>query len=377
MKTLRLDCGSSTVPWHVARIILLLATLVGGAGCAQYQQAYRATELPTEFQTPETKNIEEISLSRLGNFAVDSQRINPGDVLEVSIFTDLTKHVAPPTLVRVRDNGLANIPLIGDVALAGLELEGAEQTIAAAGVHRRVYQRSPHVTVVMDQQRTNLVFVIGAVTEPGTYKLPRSASSLLAALVAAGGLSEDAAQEVEIRRPSGGGVAPMQHAIGDNGVRLAAYHQAQSPAAAAPQIIRVNLATAAADGNAGHYIEDGDVVVVSKRAPKPVYVMGLVRKPGEFELPPSKDMYLLDALAKAGDRTIQIADKVIIRREVPGREQPVVIETSIREAKRNHLANVRLAPGDVVSVEETPATMVLDTLKSFIRFGLSSSIPIF
>ncbi|MBN2475481.1 MAG: polysaccharide biosynthesis/export family protein [Pirellulales bacterium] len=366
---------------RAAALPLLLAAVFGGAGCAQYQHAYRATELPQEFWAPETENIQEIDLSRLGNFSINSQQIHPGDLLEVTIITDLTKYSAPATQVRVAENGIAKVPLLGDVALAGLELDEAEQAIAAAGVPR-VFQRPPHVTVSMLRQRTNMVWVIGAVKDAGGYELPRNASSLLAALVEAGGLSEDADQHVEIRRPGQRGpgpgmMPPGQRLAGGNGVQWASYQTAQGNAATAPRIIDVNLAEAGTQGNAGHHLEDGDIVVVSKRSPKPISVVGLVREPGEFELPPSKDMCLLDALAKAGDRTMQIADKVVIRRQIPGRDEPVVIETSIREAMSNQAANVRLAPGDVVKVEETPATVVLDALKSFIRFGLSSTVPLF
>jgi len=381
VRVLRRKHDTLTTAVRATGTLFVLFALVGGAGCAQYQ-TYRATELPLALQAPETKNIQEINLSRLGNFSVNSQRISPGDVLEVTILTDLTKQVVPASQVRVGKNGVASVQFVGDVALAGLDLEGAEQTIAAAGVARRVFQKPPHVTVTMEERCSNMIWVIGAVEEPGRYELPRSASSLLAALVEAGGLSEDADQKVEIRRPGRRESMPYPiqqppgHLAGDPRVQLTAYHEAQA-ATAGPRIIRVNLANAAAEGNAGHYLEDGDVVMVAKRAPKPIYVMGLVREPGEIELPPSKDMYLLDALAKAGDRTMQVADRVIIRRQVPDQEVPVVIETSIREAKRNRLANVRLAPGDVISVEETPATVVLDALKSFIRFGVTSSIPLF
>jgi hypothetical protein len=34
-----------------------------------------------------------------------------------------------------------------------------------------------------------------------------------------------------------------------------------------------------------------------------------------------------------------------------------------------------LAPGDVVSVEETPLTFTVGTIQSFVRFGFSSAIP--
>ena len=42
--------------------------------------------------------------------------------------------------------------------------------------------------------------------------------------------------------------------------------------------------------------EGTDVVYVAKRAQKPFYVLGLVRKPGEFEFPGNQELRVLDAL---------------------------------------------------------------------------------
>jgi polysaccharide export outer membrane protein len=62
-------------------------------------------------------------------------------------------------------------------------------------------------------------------------------------------------------------------------------------------------------------------------------------------------------------------------RQVPDRDQPVVIGVSIRKAKASSAENLVLAPGDVISVEETPVTFIVDTIRGFIRFGFSSAIP--
>ena len=348
--------------------------VLGGAGCARH--TYLATELPAEFLAPIAQNVEEIDLSRLPNYSVNSQLIDPGDVLEVTIVTDYGDLNTTTTPVRVREDGTASIPLIGPVALAGLELEGAEQAIAAAGIGRGIFQR-PHVTATMKRQRMNKVTVIGAVNEPGVVEVPRSSSSLLAALVMAGGLSEDAGPYVEIRRPrsfrSAPGLQPPPRRVAE----LTGGYQPVEPAPPyGARVTRVNLAEAVTGRNDGGCLTDGDVVYVKKRAFKPVKVMGLVRQAGDIEMPANHDMCLLDAVAKAGDRTMQVADKVYVIRRVPGRREPIVIETSIRQAKHNGAANVRLAPGDIVSVEETPVTVVLDAMKSFIRFGFSSAIPL-
>ena len=54
----------------------------------------------------------------------------------------------------------------------------------------------------MDAKRVDRVTVVGAVKKPGVYEIPRGSSDLLAAIVTAGGLADDAGTEVEIRSPA-------------------------------------------------------------------------------------------------------------------------------------------------------------------------------
>jgi polysaccharide export outer membrane protein len=88
-----------------------------------------------------------------------------------------------------------------------------------------------------------------------------------------------------------------------------------------------------------------------------------------------QELRLLDAIALAGGCSLGVADKIHIVRQVPNRADPVLIETSIKEAKRDGAANILLAAGDVVSVEETPVTFVVGTIRDFVGFGFSAPIP--
>ncbi len=357
---------------RVGGIVLALVMLTG-PGCAS--QAFRADKLPPEYLAPVTANIEEINLSRLTNYSVDSQLIDRGDLLEVTIVTDLTKLTAPAAPIRVGNDGLAYFPPIGPVPVAGLILEEAEQAIAVAAVNGGVFRKLPRITVTMKEQRSNRINVIGAVPEEGTYELPRGISCVMNAIVAAGGLSEDAGQMIEIRHAAGRASPlhpPAQHLVDGTQAQLTSYESAPMPAS---PITLINLATAAVDGPGGTYLQDGDTVIVKKKSQKQVFVRGLVHTPGGLDLPANRDMYMLEALALSGGRTMQIANRVTILRRVGGQE--IVIESNIRDAAKGGPANVLLAPGDIITVAETPATFVLDTLKSFIRFGLSSSIPMF
>jgi polysaccharide export outer membrane protein len=117
--------------------------------------------------------------------------------------------------------------------------------------------------------------------------------------------------------------------------------------------------------------------MVYKRDPHPIHVIGLVREPGEFELPVNREMRMLDALAKAKGVSSQVADKVHVIRQMPGQAEPIVIQISLHEAKTSGKGNIRLASGDIVSVEQTPATVMYDVVNNFLRFGVSGSIPLF
>ncbi len=118
------------------------------------------------------------------------------------------------------------------------------------------------------------------------------------------------------------------------------------------------------------------MVYVAKRMLKPVYVLGLVHKPGEYEYPRNKEIRVLDALALAGGCSSNVAEKLLVIRHLPGKTEPVAIAASIGEAKRGP-DNIPLAPGDTVIVEQTPATVVVDVLQNFFRFGFSGAVPIF
>jgi protein involved in polysaccharide export with SLBB domain len=102
-----------------------------------------------------------------------------------------------------------------------------------------------------------------------------------------------------------------------------------------------------------------------------------VRKPGQYEVPVNQPLRLLDAIALAGERSSPWADKIIVTRQVRGEPGPVVIQTGIAAAKRDDAANIRLSPGDVVSVEETPQTALHYILTSIFRFGVGANVPLF
>lgn len=366
---------TSSRPHLPSSVVILIAWLLTGpTGCAH--RCYRASNLPAELVAPVTESVDTAMLSRLAQHTAGGELIDRGDLLDVTIDSGYGEEPARTMPVWVEEDGTARIPLIGEVTLAGLTLQDAGRVVAAAGVERGMYVPPyPFVTVEMKEQRTNQVRVIGAVNELGVKQLPRGSSYLLPALVAAGNLTESAGPNIEIIHCGSGSSPysrpPTQVADGFR-TELTALGQ---PGAGPPTSVHVNLASATKTGQADYYLGDQDVVIVHEREPRSVYVMGLVHKPDEYELPPNKDVRVLEALAMAGGRTWEVADKVWVIRQRGPNEGPVRIEVDVGKAKRDGPENLRLMAGDVVTVEETPLTFTLDFLKNFIRLG--ASMPLY
>ncbi len=347
----------------LSRLFVLLSLLTLCCGCHR-GLVYAPGQVPPDCLATHVHTAQRLNLTGFARAGTNSQQIIPGDLLQVSVATGLESEAqASWRAVRVSDGGTVELPLIGTVAVAGLEQEGAERRIREESVRRGIY-RAPQVSVSLLQRRMNRITVVGSVRAPGVKELPASECDLFAALVAAGGLAEDASTLVEIRHASGPAAT----------VQPAAYQA--PPSSSLPRELRdrVDLAALSEHGSSAA-LADGTVVMVMPQPARTVQVMGLVTTPSQIKMPADRDMRLLDAIAQAGGVTLQVANKVHIIRQVPGREQPVVIATSIREAKANAGANVVLASGDVISVEETLTTFTVDTLRNFIRFGFTSAIP--
>ncbi len=350
----------------------VLAAICLSSGCSE--RVYRVANLPPEFYAPAPLDLEALNLSGLTDQSVSAEVIQPGDLLEISMVTDYTKLTTTSSPVRVADDGSIVVPLVGRISVGGLEVEKAEQFINSQSIVRGVF-RTPCITVTMKQCHTSKVTVVGAVNKPGTVSLPRGSTSLMAALLAAGGLSKDAGTDVEIRhtdtRNLTRAMPPPNLPVGaDGSAAQAAYAQAVS------QVTRVDLAGATAGAVKVPDLADGDVVHVSKRTLQPVQVIGLVQKPGQFPYPPDKELRVLDALALAGGCNNPVAEDILVIRHVATAAEPVRIKVSLQAAK-NGRDNLLLAPGDTVSVEQTALTAVADTIRTFIRFSVGGTLSWF
>ncbi len=346
---------------HATSRLALLLSIVSFVGCQHGQ--YQAVSLPHHLRAAQLYPSESMNLAQLPSSNYRSNMVYPGDVLTVSVATGLETGPIPQYHARVSERGLITLPLVGAVRVGGMPLETADEAIRNTSIQQGVYKH-PQVTVQLAQRQTKRVTVIGEVDKPGTYNIPASGGQLAEALAAAGGFTKEAGTKVEVNDTRSRA----------NAIRQASHNDGQLAGGEMPQsnnIIDLASATSVRDTS----VEDGAVVLVKKRELESASVLGLVRSPKQVEIVPEKEIRLLDALSLAGGRTLQFADKVTVIRQHPKTGQRIEIGASVSQAKKNATANILLAPGDVISVDETPVTFIVGTLQNFVRFGFSSAIP--
>lgn len=91
-------------------------------------------------------------------------RIGVGDVLHVSVWEEPQFTEA----VVVRPDGMISIPLISEVAVAGLTPESVE-TVLTMRLEKFIHK--PRVTVVVQEIHSRMVYITGEVQRPGAYPL--------------------------------------------------------------------------------------------------------------------------------------------------------------------------------------------------------------
>jgi polysaccharide export outer membrane protein len=244
--------------------------------------------------------------------------VGPNDVLTITVFNQ-------PQLsgkFAVESDGTLAFPLLGRVGVGGLSIRAVEDEMRrrlAAG-----YVKDPHVSVTMEEFRSQQIFVMGEVRQPGSLKFTGS-MTLIEALARAGSTTERAGPEAVIVRPrTAGSDTQPSPPTGDN-----------------PNVesIRVNLRslqTGTLSENVA--LRPGDTVFVPRA--ETVFVLGQVRTAGEYAL--RSEMTVRQVLALAGGMTERGSTRRIqIVRQVDGKE--VTIGVNLRTS---------VQPGDTIVVRE-------------------------
>lgn len=125
--------------------------------------------------------------------ASDSYIIQPGDLLEISVWKekDLDKEM------MVRPDGGLNFPLAGDIVAAGRTTEQLQKELTAKLAK---YVPDPVVTVSIKQSSGNKIYVVGKVNKPGDFTVIRNVDVMQALSMAGGPTPYASVNNIKILR---------------------------------------------------------------------------------------------------------------------------------------------------------------------------------
>jgi polysaccharide export outer membrane protein len=229
----------------------------------------------------------------------DGYRIGPGDLLRITVYG----HEDLNQIVVVEPDGTFSFPLIGYVTVA-------EQTPAELEAHLRSRLargliRDPQVTVVVQEYKSKVVYVVGEIARPGPYPLTGQ-MSLVEILARAGPVSAHAGTEVVVVRGGGrAGRAVLPSEVAAGGVGDPARVASTLPSGGAPpgppvEVLHVDVGDIQAGRIERNILLQPDDTVFVPQAAR-IFVSGEVRNPGAFAY--SRGLTVRQAIALAGGFT--------------------------------------------------------------------------
>ena len=223
----------------------------------------------------------------------------------------------------VETDGSFTFPLIGRVKAGGLTLRQFEAELKKKLADG--YFKNPQVSVAVETYRSQRIFIVGEVRNPGTYQLTGD-MTLIEAIARAGSTTPAAAPEaIVVRAPAGkqtdGPILPGQREDAPDSQRVN-LRNLQSG------VLSQNIA-----------LRDGDTIFVPRA--ESIYVFGQVKNPGAYALQ-STETTVLQALSLAGGVTDRgAANRIKIVRVVKG--EKVEIKVKLTDP---------VLPGDTIIVPE-------------------------
>jgi len=281
-----------------------------------------------------------ILVALLGAFSAVSlaqeYTVGAKDVLEIKVFgePDLDRSV------EVASDGTITFPLVGSVKAGGLtvrQIEGALEQMLG-----KDYLVNPDVTVQIKEYRSQKVFVLGAVKEPGFYEL-RGPTTVLEILSSAGGLSQEGGKTLVLVREAGFGEAASDLSSGS----LSDLDELPSSLGKKghTQIIDYYRMVNEGDASQNVVLNAGDVLFVPRA--QEIFVLGEVKKPGSVKF--ESDITLLRAISLAGGLTEVAADRrVQVIRIKDGQKENLTV--NLKQIIDDIKKDIKLLPDDVIVV---------------------------
>jgi polysaccharide export outer membrane protein len=256
----------------------------------------------------------------LGQVRAGEYPIGPKDLIEIRVLEIPELNVER----RVSDAGTIELPLIGEFSVSN---------ITASEVHDRLetmlrtkYVNRATVTVAIREYANKPVAILGAVRVPGSLRIS-GRWTLIQALSAVGGLTEQAGRKIFVLRGEGA-------------------HEGKTIEISTEELFR---------GSSDRWnipLFPGDVVNVPARTMMTIYCVGEFKQPGAVQIDADDRVTLLSAVAKAGGLTDRASSTVRVRRRGPdGKDADTVV--NFKRVLAGKAQDPALRPNDVIIVKES------------------------
>src|SRR6202453_3709467 len=332
--------------WFKALRVLVLPILVFcGTQVGDCQQ---------KTQTPQQANAKITDLATLARTQPREVPVGTGDVLHVDVFDvpELSRDI------RVSETGDISYPLLpGRIHASGLTPYQLEQKLGELLIENGLVTH-PQVSVLVKEQNSQPVSVVGAVLKPGVIQIIRP-TTVLELLANAGGITDDAGNYVIITRNT----APAE-------ARDEAAVETAEPPPVTPtdelalpsQILTIRLQDLLESGNPVYniFVYGGDVVSIPRGGI--VYVTGAgVAQPGGYILQShGAQITVMKAIALAhGLTTFSKSDDAVIMRSNPAPGQKDIIPVHIKQIENQKADDMAMKSNDILYIPDNLGKKVL------------------
>ncbi|MGE3468096.1 MAG: polysaccharide biosynthesis/export family protein [Pyrinomonadaceae bacterium] len=318
---------------------IILATVVVAIGTCFSAVAQNAE--PPRTTTP--------SATSFAGMADDTDRYRIGlrDVLDIQVF----RHADLNQRAPVSPSGTISLFRLDSPIVAVCKTQD-ELAAEIAAAYKKKFIKDPQVRVIVADQKSQAVGVIGAVTTPGYFYVNRRVH-LLEILAQAGGPNKEAGTRLIVAR-TGSTSNCKQAGVSD------------------PEVSVVGLKIRdIQEGKATFWMEPGDIVSVLDA--DIVYVYGNVNQQGSLRI--REPITLTQAIVSAeGLKPAAKKDKVRVLRQRAGSVDREELIFDLNQIDKGKIPDPFLEPNDIVAVSEDRTKAVLQGFADAIKNTIPSAI---
>ncbi|MBP6005112.1 MAG: SLBB domain-containing protein [Pyrinomonadaceae bacterium] len=283
-------------------------------------------------------------------------RIGFQDILSIQVF----RHPELTIDATVNPNGVIYLYRLEKpiVAVCKTERELADDIAAAYKVS---YLKNPQINVIVREQKSQSMAVIGAVEKPGTFFVSKRVH-LLELIAMAGGPNKESGTRVIVQRPGSSTNCKMPDgsSIVDDNIALLGFKMRDVQ-----------------EGKKTLWMQPGDVVSVMDA--DTVYVYGNVIKPGEVRF--REPITLRQAIASSeGLKPATEKNAVRILRQIPDSIERTELVFDLNAIDKGKASDPYLEPNDIVAISKDGTKDILNGILKTITNGiptiLSRGIPV-